>query len=160
MWVAARVIPAIASSWGDCLILSFFWQCLGVTLDLGKVVSFAPSLGALLASTRLFSTLFWMKFTRSLKEFFKQLQFFEELKTNVLSLCKNRKAHLSFFTNLEIFPIHLKRLVGIAKILGLGNKSLFWRNLHSFSVPLRYKCSKWSSLGANNHLFEMQTLGR
>ena len=61
-------------------------------------------------------------------------------------------------TNLKIFPIYLKRLLGTVKILGLGNNSLVLRNLHSLS--LKYKCSKWSSLGAENHLFEMQTLGR
>ena len=48
MWVAGRIIPTLASSWGDCLS-PFFWQCLGVTLVLGRVVAIAPSSRTLLA---------------------------------------------------------------------------------------------------------------
>lgn len=42
----ARVLQAVSSSQGNCL--SFLWLSLGVDLDLGRVVSFALSLGCLL----------------------------------------------------------------------------------------------------------------
>ena len=45
-WVA-KVLPTVASSPGYCLSLSFFWLSLGVALDLGRIVRFAPFLGPL-----------------------------------------------------------------------------------------------------------------
>lgn len=51
MWIvlhfAARVLPTIADSQGNSLF--FFWLALGVVLDLGRIVSFAPSLECLLS---------------------------------------------------------------------------------------------------------------
>ena len=54
--LAARVLPTAASSQGNCLRLSSFWLSLGLALDLGRVVSFAPSLGTSFVSKRLFNT--------------------------------------------------------------------------------------------------------
>ena len=59
--------PTFASSQGNCLSPSSFWLYLGVVLDLGKIISFAPSLGAPLGSILLFNTvrntycLSWLK---------------------------------------------------------------------------------------------------
>lgn len=79
-------------------------------------------------------------------------QFFEELKTPVLqieanlyslsdklNLYRNIKSPPILFTNPKTFPIHIKRLICIVKILTSGNTSLSWRNLYSLSVPLRCK---------------------
>ena len=46
---AVHIVPAVASSQENCLSFSFFWLSLRVVLDLGRVTSFAPSLGMPLA---------------------------------------------------------------------------------------------------------------
>lgn len=51
-------------------------------------------------------------------------------------------------------PHSVGRFIDIVKNLDLGNKIPFLRNLKPFSVPLRYKCSVWSSLGNQNHLLK------
>ena len=59
MWVAPhlqlesyQLLPALR---GIVLSFSFFWLFLTVALDLGRVESFAPSLGTLLVSVVLFN---------------------------------------------------------------------------------------------------------
>lgn len=49
----ANVLVIIVSSQGHCI--SLFWLSLGVALDLGRVVSFVPSLGTPLGYNRFFS---------------------------------------------------------------------------------------------------------
>ena len=51
-------------------------------------------------------------------------------------------------------PHSAGRFTDIVKNLDLGNKIPFLRNLKPFSVPLRYKCSAWSSLGNQSHLLK------
>lgn len=64
------------------------------------------------------------------------------------SLYKKRKSPPILFTHPQTNSVLLRRLVGILKIIALGNKITFWRNVHSFAVPLRCKCSSWC-LGRN-----------
>lgn len=64
---AARVLPTIASSWGNCLCLSFSSVSLRVVLYLGRAVSFESFLGSSHASKGLLNTagnmdcLSWLK---------------------------------------------------------------------------------------------------
>ena len=54
---AARALGTVASSQGNSL--SYFWLSLGVALDLGRIVSFAPSLGMPLLSMVSFNTAYF-----------------------------------------------------------------------------------------------------
>ena len=56
MWVEHLWLGSIVSPPGNCLGPSFFWLSLGVALDLGRVLYFAPSLRMPLVSMGLFNT--------------------------------------------------------------------------------------------------------
>ena len=66
---------------------------------------------------------------------------------------KDSKANDPFYQSPNL-PHSSGRFTDIVKNLDLGNKIPFLRNLKPFSVPLRRKCSAWSSLGAQSHLLK------
>lgn len=90
-------------------------------------------------------------------------QFFQELKKKLSlpyksSLCKNRKAHWSFLP-IPKPPLFISKGC-TCKNSEFRNQKSFLEELHSFPMPLRYKCSTEFSLGTKCYLFEMQTSGR